>query len=86
MLTAGCVAAPVRRSIPARQRSGPATARHDAGKGYFFSTGVCPSGFSPGFGASPRTVFSGQMEKAGHLLQPATMAIGHTVMISPGSR
>ena len=35
---------------------------------------------SPGFGALPSTVFSGHTLKAGHFSQPATMAMGHTVM------
>jgi hypothetical protein len=32
---------------------------------------------------SPITDLSGQTAKAGHFLQPATMAIGQSVMIGP---
>ena len=34
-------------------------------------------------GVSPRTPLSGQILKAGHFLQPATMAIGQMVMVIP---
>jgi hypothetical protein len=36
-----------------------------------------------GLGLSPITSLSGQTLKAGHLAQPATMAIGHRVMVNP---
>lgn len=56
-----------------------------AAAAYFLSAGGGDDSVSD-FGASPRIVFSGQMEKTGHLTQPATIAIGHRVMtFSPQS-
>ena len=48
-----------------------------ARQGYFGGAG---GGAAPGLGASPITVFKGQIETAGHFAQPATMAMGHSVM------
>jgi hypothetical protein len=40
-------------------------------------------GFATGGGFwSPSVVFSGQIENAGHFLQPTAMATGHSTMIS----
>ena len=64
--------------MPARQRySGP----DHHGRNYFFFGSAALA--SVAFGISPITVFSGQTENAGHFLQPATIAMGHRVMIIP---
>jgi hypothetical protein len=47
---------------------------------YFF---FAASALSSVFGASPMTDFSGHTENAGHFLQPATTAMGHSVMVNP---
>ncbi len=51
---------------------------------YFFALADDFAGASaavgPAFGWSPRTVLRGQTLKAGHFSQPATMAIGQSVM------
>jgi hypothetical protein len=51
---------------------------------YFFG-GLLPA--LPGglAGWSPSTVFSGQTLKAGHFRQPATIAIGQTVIFEPSA-
>jgi hypothetical protein len=49
---------------------------------YGFFAPLPPAG--GGFvGWSPRTVFSGQTLNAGHFRQPATIAIGQTVICGP---
>jgi hypothetical protein len=49
---------------------------------YFFDLDVALSGFGldVGFAWSPKTFFRGQILKAGHFLQPATTAIGQSVI------
>jgi hypothetical protein len=48
--------------------------------GYFFFLDGGGAGGGSTFGWSPSTVFKGQMLNAGHFLQPATTAMGQTVM------
>jgi hypothetical protein len=50
-----------------------------AAPGYFFFGGFAFGGGELGW--SPMTVFSGQTLNAGHFWLPATMAIGHRVMV-----
>jgi hypothetical protein len=47
--------------------------------GYLFLASAGAAGGA--FGASPMTDFNGHTEKAGHFWQPATIAIGHSVMV-----
>ena len=58
--------------------------RNARGQSGYLSRFVAPGGFCSGFVASgfwsPITLLSGQTEKAGHFLQPATTAMGHSVI------
>ena len=50
---------------------------------YFFLSLAAFAAGASSLGASPITLLSGHIEKAGHFLQPATIAIGHKVMATP---
>ncbi|MDE2094455.1 MAG: hypothetical protein KGI87_11445, partial [Burkholderiales bacterium] len=70
----------MRPQSPRRQRAGTAAARCAASGAwrrrvvyFFFGAAAFASG---AFGASPITDLSGHTKKAGHFLQPATIAIG----------
>jgi hypothetical protein len=55
-----------------------------AGLGAVLGAGLAATtGGGAAFGTSPSRVLTGQMRKAGHFWQPATMAIGHMVMEIP---
>ena len=72
--------------VPGALRGGARAAAHrlKRSQGFFFPADA--AGFSaPGLGASPSTVFRGHTENAGHFLQPATMAMGQTVMVRSSS-
>jgi hypothetical protein len=62
-----------------RRRQG-GNARLGRREAYFFFWGGAALA-SPAFGTSPISDLTGHTEKAGHFLQPATMAIGQSVMI-----
>jgi len=57
--------------------------RAEAARGFAAALVLASAGAAGAGGLSPSTPLSGQILKAGHLRQPATMAIGQTVMAIP---
>ena len=68
---------------PARRRPRCRSSGPDGTTGYLFLRALAGLVGGGAFAASPSTAFKGQILTTGHLLHPATMAMGQRVMLVP---